>query len=192
MLRPSSAPIYDFLNESPSRVPMTDWYRTIQGTQVGFKARSVVGGVFMPVLNDKAIWKKWAARDLAAAKNVNFNWAPLPPPRVITTVVPTSEKGGVMWQYTTSKPAGNWFAPDYDATRIGKLAKAVWARRGLRARQFARAGTPPTSGRAANSRSRRSNSPTARIATAALPRRKHRDLYQRRARAELGRRQCFV
>ncbi|MBC8136975.1 MAG: DUF4965 domain-containing protein, partial [Fibrella sp.] len=109
-------PVYDFLHDSPSRVPMTDWYRTTPGTQVGFQARSVVGGVFLPVLNNRQIWKKWADRDLAAAKNVNLNWAPLPPPVQITEIVPTSAKGEVMWSYTTAQPTGNWFAPDYDTT----------------------------------------------------------------------------
>lgn len=109
-----AGPAYDFLNDSPSRVPMTDWYRTIAGTQAGFKARSVVGGVFIPVLNNRQIWSKWAGRDLAAAKNVNLNWAPLPPPLQITEVVPTSARGGVLWSYTTSQPAGNWQAANYD------------------------------------------------------------------------------
>ena len=69
----------------------------------------------MPVLNHRDIWKKWAARDLAAAKNVNLNWAPLPPPLQITEVVPTSAKGGVMWSYTNTKPIGGWFATDYNS-----------------------------------------------------------------------------
>ncbi len=43
-------PVYDFLNESPSRVPMTDWYWTMDGKQRGFQARSVVGGVFIKML----------------------------------------------------------------------------------------------------------------------------------------------
>ena len=109
-------PVYDFLNDSPSRVPLNDWYRTTNATQVGFQARSVVGGVFIPVLNNRQMWQKWAARDLANMKNVNFNWAPLPPPRQITTVVPTSANGGVTWTYTTSQPTGNWFATDYNTT----------------------------------------------------------------------------
>jgi hypothetical protein len=107
-------PIYDFLNDTPSRVPMTDWYRTVQGTQAGFQARSVVGGVFIPVLNSPRIWNKWAGRDLAAAKNVNLNWAPLPPPLTVTQVLPTSVQGGVMWSFTTSQPAGNWYGLGYN------------------------------------------------------------------------------
>ena len=43
-------PVWKFLNESPSRVPMTDWYETTDAKQVGFQARSVVGGVFIPLL----------------------------------------------------------------------------------------------------------------------------------------------
>ena len=44
------APILAFLNATPDRVPMTDWYRTTDARCVGFRARSVVGAVYMPVL----------------------------------------------------------------------------------------------------------------------------------------------
>jgi hypothetical protein len=56
------APVFAFLNESESRVPMTDWYWTEEGTMRGFQARSVVGGVFLQLLYDDAVWKKWANR----------------------------------------------------------------------------------------------------------------------------------
>jgi hypothetical protein len=56
------APVYRFLDESPSRVPLTDWYGTVDGKQVGFQARSVVGGVYVKLLADPALWKKWRAR----------------------------------------------------------------------------------------------------------------------------------
>jgi hypothetical protein len=55
-------PVYLFLNETPARVPMTDWYDTVTGKKSGFQARSVVGGVFIPMLADEAMWKKWSSR----------------------------------------------------------------------------------------------------------------------------------
>lgn len=109
-------PIYDFVNESSSRVPLTDWYRTIQGTQVGFKARSAIGGVFMPILNNRQVWTKWSSRDLAAAKNINLNWAPLPPPQQVTPVLAPTARTGATWSYTTTAPSGNWYEQNYNDT----------------------------------------------------------------------------
>lgn len=54
------AAIQRFINDSPSRVPLTDWYWTSTAKQVGFQARSVVGGVYIPLLADPAIWNKWS------------------------------------------------------------------------------------------------------------------------------------
>jgi hypothetical protein len=54
------APVYAFADESPSRIPLTDWYGTIDGKMVGFQARSVVGGVFVKMLTVPALWEKWS------------------------------------------------------------------------------------------------------------------------------------
>lgn len=47
------SPIYKYVNETVSRVPISDWHNTDNGTMVGFKARSVIGGYWMQVLMDK-------------------------------------------------------------------------------------------------------------------------------------------
>jgi hypothetical protein len=54
--------VWRWMHETPSRVPLTDWYWTHDGRQVGFQARSVVGGVFVKMLTDLPIWQKWLAR----------------------------------------------------------------------------------------------------------------------------------
>ena len=45
--------ILKFLEESPDRVPFSDWYDTVSAKQIGFQNRTVQGGLFMPLLKKK-------------------------------------------------------------------------------------------------------------------------------------------
>jgi hypothetical protein len=67
-------PIVAFLNATPDRSPMTDWYQTKTARKVGFTARPVVGGVFLEMLYNKKVWQKYARREQTHAAG----WAPLP------------------------------------------------------------------------------------------------------------------
>ena len=46
-------PLYKYINETTSRVPISDWHDTKTGRMTGFKARSVIGGYWIQVLMDK-------------------------------------------------------------------------------------------------------------------------------------------
>ncbi len=103
-------PIYSFAETTPQRVPLSDWYDTDTADKVGFQARSVVGGFFIKMLSDQKIWEKWVAK----GTNVKGSWAPL---KINTLkskpVLQTSLNEGVLWNYTTEKPAADWIQPTF-------------------------------------------------------------------------------
>lgn len=105
-------PVYKFLDETPDRSPMTDWYQTKTAKKVGFTARPVVGGVFAKMLYDKSVWKKWASRDKTKASN----WAPMPRPPKLTVVVPAADTHASRWRYATDQPSTDWNTENFNVS----------------------------------------------------------------------------
>jgi hypothetical protein len=107
------SPVYRFLSETPDKSPMSDWYHTHDAKKVGFTARPVVGGVFLKLLYDKDLWKKWAEFGPKAAGE----YAPLPIPPKVTAAVPAADSQASHWKYSLERPQGDWLAADYDDSR---------------------------------------------------------------------------
>jgi hypothetical protein len=104
------SPVVRFLNHSPDHAPMTDFYRTHDASRVWFTARPVVGGVFMRMLYDDAVWRKWASRDRTVAKD----YAGLPGPQRLNMLVPAADTEPASWKYALEQPSGDWHMPEYD------------------------------------------------------------------------------
>ena len=104
-------PVIAFINRTPDRSPLTDWYQTKDAKKVGFTARPVVGGVFAQMLYDRPTWKKWATKDQTKAAN----WAAMPKPPIVTEVIPVAATRPSEWSYTTAKPGDDWTKTAFDA-----------------------------------------------------------------------------
>lgn len=70
-------PLWRNADETPDRVPLCDWVKTREPRKVNMIARPVVGGYFLPLLQDPATWARWrkfGSREAGPASG----WAPLP------------------------------------------------------------------------------------------------------------------
>ena len=103
-------PLFRYANETPTRVPLSDWFVTTDGKQKGFQARPVVGGLFIRMLADRPTWNRWVKR----GTNVRGPWAPIPIGPLPIEVVPTAETQPVTWRYTFAQPAAGWGRPGFD------------------------------------------------------------------------------
>ncbi|BDI28855.1 hypothetical protein CCAX7_009060 [Capsulimonas corticalis] len=100
-------PTYNYLNTTTKdRMPFVDSYNVDEAEGIRFNARPVIGGVFIKMLNDKDVWKKWAARDTMKVGG----WAPLPKAPKVTIVAPLQQT----WRYTTDKPSDDWTKANFD------------------------------------------------------------------------------
>lgn len=106
-------PIYRYANETPSRVPLSDWFYTTDGKQKGFQARPVVGGIFIKMLAEVSTWNRWAKR----GANARGPWAPIVLPPTPKEVAATAQTTEVRWRYTFEVPAADWTKPGFDDSK---------------------------------------------------------------------------
>ena len=104
------SPAYDYINSTTIRDPIADSYETDRLGSGGMHARPVVGGFFIKMLADRAVWNKWSTGDKLKAAN----WAQLPKPPKITVVVPAADRHPAIWNYTTAQPANGWMTAGFN------------------------------------------------------------------------------
>ena len=106
--------VAEWASMTPDRSPLTDWYNTKTAKRTGFTARSVVGGNFIGLMRDKAIWQKYAARDTAELND----WAPIdvdmPEMEVLAATADMKDQDAPTWRYLTLPAADGWQARDFD------------------------------------------------------------------------------
>jgi hypothetical protein len=112
------AGVYNYVDKTPNRIGLGDWYDTSNGKLNFFEARPVVGGALIPFMYQPELWTKWASR----SKNKVTKYAPIPPKPIVTTIIPTADTEAQTWQYTTTKPQSSWEKAEFNdsAWKSGK------------------------------------------------------------------------
>jgi hypothetical protein len=104
------SPIFDYLNETTARLPFVDSYVTDNRRSDGMRARPVIGGAFIKMLEDAKLWRKWSSRDRVKLAR----YAPPPVPPRITEIIATSQRQPAIWRFTFDRPPSGWEKPDFD------------------------------------------------------------------------------
>ena len=139
-----TAPLYNFLNATPQRVPMNDWFQTTDATQVGFQARSVVGGLFIkalaaPTLRAKAFSGLVTLEGTTHSQQpVTFTFRPTDGSAALPQTVTLQANGGFLiagipaGHYTVHIKGAKWLAKNvaFDATNSSLSNVAVTLRAG--------------------------------------------------------------
>ena len=114
--------VYHFADQTPNRLGLADFYWTNNARCAGMYARPVMGSVFITLLTDKKVWRKWAAD----GQRLTGHFAPLPQPPVWHAVVPAASQTAkpVIWHYTLTKPAAGWYKSKFRAAKKWKSAPA--------------------------------------------------------------------
>jgi hypothetical protein len=108
-------PLYKFVNETPDRVPFSDFYWTDSGRDAGMHARPVIGGVFIRLLTDaKPFWESCVNLAQQNSPGIGTDWAPFPTARRFAVLIPTARDRESTWRYTTQRPADGWMMREFD------------------------------------------------------------------------------
>jgi hypothetical protein len=102
-------PLYKMVNESPTRLPLTDYFNTDTGTIAQFYARSVMGGVWLPLALEHATLAKWAAQNPSKLRE----WSPQPPHPDFANLIRAKD---AQWKYAFDAPGKDWEKPAFDDT----------------------------------------------------------------------------
>ena len=100
-------PLYKMVNESPTRLPLTDYFNTDTGAIAQFYARSVMGGVWLPLVLEPATLAKWAGKNPSKIKA----WSPQPPHGKTVHLIRAKD---AQWKYTFDAPGKGWEKPAFN------------------------------------------------------------------------------
>jgi len=96
--------VFRYVNESPQRVAIGDWYNTATGAFNFMHSRPVLGGAYLQLLYNKEVWGKWSSR----SKDQAGEYAEIPPRPVLKTVVPAADTVTSEWEYRFDNPSKDW------------------------------------------------------------------------------------